>query len=158
MKYPVQKVILPADLKGKENGKLPTSILKEIPGGFLHHKAADAFIAMRKEARKAGIVLEPTSSADTYRRFSIQLKAFLHRYDNTVRKTVPKKYQSKLWWLKPGFAGVAVPGTSNHGWGLAIDIKDANQKKIEWLLKNADKFGFSWEAQSEPWHIRYHKG
>ena len=158
MKLPVKKVILPADLQGKENGKLPTSLLAEIRGGFLHHTAASAYIKMQSDARKSGITLEPTSSADTYRRFSIQLKTFLHRYDNTVRKSVPKKYQKKLWWLKPGFAGAAVPGTSNHGWGLAIDLKNCNQKTVEWLLKNADKYGFSWEDQSEPWHIRYYKG
>lgn len=158
MKYPVKKVVLPADLKGKENGKLPANLLAEVRGGHMHHKAAKAYTAMQKEARKAGIILDPTSSADTYRRFSIQLKTFLHRYDTTVRKSAPKKYQGKLWWLKPGFAGAAVPGTSNHGWGLAIDLKGCNQKMIEWLLKNADRFGFSWEAQSEPWHIRYYKG
>jgi LAS superfamily LD-carboxypeptidase LdcB len=158
MKYPVKKVVLPADLKGKTNGKLPTSLLLAVPGGSMHHIAAKAYLAMQKDARKAGITLAPTSSADTYRRYSVQLKAFLHRYDNTTRKSLPKRFNGKLWWLKPGFAGVAVPGESNHGWGLAIDIANANQKTLEWLLANADKYGFSWEAQSEPWHIRYYKG
>jgi LAS superfamily LD-carboxypeptidase LdcB len=26
------------------------------------------------------------------------------------------------------------------------------------MLKNADDFGFSWEVQSEPWHLRYVAG
>jgi hypothetical protein len=158
VKYPIKKVILPADLKGKENGKLPASLLTAIPGGSLHHKAAKAYLAMKREAAKAKIELKPTSSADTYRRYSIQLKTFLHRYDNTKRLSKPKKFNGKLWWLKPGFAGAAVPGTSNHGWGLAIDLHSPNQKTLEWLLTHADKYGFSWEAQSEPWHIRYYKG
>jgi LAS superfamily LD-carboxypeptidase LdcB len=158
MKLPVKKVILPKDLTGLENGKLPTSILTPIHGGYLHHKAADAFLAMYADAKKSKILLEPTSTADTYRRYSIQLKTFLARYDQTVRKSLPKKFQGKLWWLKPGFAGAAVPGTSNHGWGLAVDIAHCNQKTLEWLLQNADKYGFSWEDQSEPWHIRYYKG
>jgi hypothetical protein len=29
---------------------------------------------------------------------------------------------------------------------------------LEWLLANADWFGFSWELQSEPWHLRYYVG
>jgi hypothetical protein len=158
MKLPVKKVILPADLKGQENGRIATKLLVSIPGGMLHHTAAKAYLRMRSEASKRHIKLEPTSTADTYRRYSVQLKTFLHRYDNTPRKGVPKKYNGKLWWLKPGFAGAAVPGTSNHGWGLAIDLHSPNQKTIEWLLANADKYGFSWESQSEPWHIRYYKG
>jgi LAS superfamily LD-carboxypeptidase LdcB len=50
----------------------------------------------------------------------------------------------------------AVPGTSNHGWGLACDVWNVGQNgRLEWLLDNAKRFGFSWEVQSEPWHIRY---
>jgi len=29
---------------------------------------------------------------------------------------------------------------------------------LKWLLDNEDKFGFSHEVQSEPWHIRYVAG
>ena len=158
MKLPIKPVTLPKDLVGKTNGKLPDFLLKPIPGGHMHHTAADAYINLHSSALKADIDLEPTSDVDTYRRYSVQLGAFLHRYDNTPRKGLPKRFQGRLWWLKPGFAGAAVPGTSNHGWGLAIDLKNCNQKTLEWLYVNADKHGFSWEDQSEPWHIRYYKG
>jgi LAS superfamily LD-carboxypeptidase LdcB len=29
---------------------------------------------------------------------------------------------------------------------------------LDWLLKNAHLYGFSWEVQSEPWHLRYVAG
>lgn len=53
---------------------------------------------------------------------------------------------------------MAVPGTSNHNLGIAIDIANASGKRLEWLLKHAQSFGFSWEVQSEPWHLRYVTG
>jgi LAS superfamily LD-carboxypeptidase LdcB len=53
---------------------------------------------------------------------------------------------------------MAVPGTSNHNLGIAIDIAHASGARLAWLLKNAQDFGFSWEVQSEPWHLRYVAG
>jgi LAS superfamily LD-carboxypeptidase LdcB len=53
-------------------------------------------------------------------------------------------------------AMLAVPGTSKHNLGIAIDIANANGKRLEWLKANAVSFGFSWEVvPSEPWHLRY---
>ena len=41
--------------------------------------------------------------------------------------------------------------------GLAIDIHSASEpKRLNWLIANVKKFGFSWEVvPQEPWHIRY---
>jgi len=47
---------------------------------------------------------------------------------------------------------------SRHMLGLAVDVANANGKILQWLLDNEDKFGFSHEVQSEPWHIRYVAG
>jgi hypothetical protein len=57
-----------------------------------------------------------------------------------------------------------VPGTSNHGWALAVDTgeerdNDAGTESLDagtlnWLLAHALDFGWSWELQSEPWHLR----
>ena len=64
-------------------------------------------------------------------------------------------------------APAGVPGTSNHGWGLAIDVASASGARLEWLLgdgflsSNALRFGFSWEVSDpknknfEAWHLRY---
>jgi LAS superfamily LD-carboxypeptidase LdcB len=155
---PIKPVVLPADLKNQKNGQLDPKLLVDIPGGKAHHLAAKAWLAMVAEAKKAGLELKPTSPADAYRTLAIQEKTFLKRYDNTKRDTRHEKYQGKDWWLKPKVAGAAVPGTSNHGWGLAVDVASMNSAKLTWLLANVDKFGFSWEAQSENWHIRYVAG
>jgi hypothetical protein len=44
--------------------------------------------------------------------------------------------------------------------GLAVDIANASEpKRINWLIANVKKFGFSWEVvPSEPWHLRYVDG
>ncbi len=59
---------------------------------------------------------------------------------------------------KPGFA--ARPGTSNHGWGLALDLDTSN---YAWLEANAGKYGWEnpdWaKANSyELWHWEYVPG
>ena len=60
----------------------------------------------------------------------------------------------------------AVPGTSNHGLGLALDLCEKvngkvvsiSPRAVKWLIKHAATYGFSAEAQSEPWHWRYVAG
>lgn len=55
----------------------------------------------------------------------------------------------------------AVPGTSNHGAGNAVDLDGhggSGSAKFNWLLQNAGKFGWSWEtgrAAGEDWHWEY---
>lgn len=61
----------------------------------------------------------------------------------------------------------AVPGTSNHGWGLAIDTAQGAQngfgsESYEWLKRNAPAFGWhaprwAWQDGSNPeyWHFEY---
>ena len=65
---------------------------------------------------------------------------------------------------------VAVPGTSEHQLGIAVDInadqaKSSNEEVYEWLAENAYKFGFILRypqgkasitgTMYEPWHYRY---
>ena len=159
-KYPVRPVKLPADLKGVKPGELPDNILRPIEGkGKLHHLAADAYEAMDAAANAEGIDLSPTSQADTYRSLAVQEYGFYQRYTDKpgkkLLKQTPRIYKGKAWYLKKGLAPMAVPGTSNHNLGIAIDIANASGARLAWLLKNAHRFGFSWEVQSEPWHLRY---
>src|SRR5699024_2494628 len=66
---------------------------------------------------------------------------------------------------KPGFA--ARPGTSNHGWGLALDLGGGTQtgsgEQYDWLVANASEYG--WENPDlakrnsyELWHWEYVPG
>ena len=44
--------------------------------------------------------------------------------------------------------------SSNHGWGIAIDIKGSDAKS--WVRNNGEKYGWWWgEAPSEDWHFTY---
>jgi len=56
----------------------------------------------------------------------------------------------------------ATPGTSMHGWGLAIDLcsKDVNGATGNWIRANAGTYGWEnpqWAVSSkyEPWHWEY---
>jgi hypothetical protein len=44
----------------------------------------------------------------------------------------------------------AIPGTSPHGSGTALDIDDG--LGYRWLLRNAPRFGFDATVPGEPWH------
>jgi len=160
---PVVKVSLPADLKDVTPGRVPENLMRVIEHkGKLHRLAADAYEAMDAAANADGIDLKPTSIADTYRSLETQEYGFFQRYtDNpkpALMKQKPRIYKGKAWYLKKGLAPMAVPGTSNHNLGIAVDIADANGKRLDWLLANAQSFGWSWEVQSEPWHLRYVAG
>jgi len=57
----------------------------------------------------------------------------------------------------------AVPGTSNHGWGCAVDVALGGYGNaatsvafpfLSWAIEHAHQYGWSWEVQSEPWHLR----
>lgn len=160
---PIVKVQLCSHLKDVTPGKLAADLLREVEHkGKLHTCAADAYEAMDAAANADGIDLKPTSIADTYRSLETQEYGFFQRYtDNpkpALMKQKPKIYKGKAWYLKKGMAPMAVPGTSNHNLGIAVDIADANGKRLDWLLANAQAFGFSWELQEEPWHLRYVAG
>lgn len=164
VELPIVKVQLCSHLKGVKAGELPAELLRPIEGkGKLHHCAADAYEAMDAAANAEGIDLSPTSQADTYRSLETQEYGFYSRYtDNpkpALMKQKPRIYKGKAWYLKKGMAPMAVPGTSNHNLGIAIDIADASGKRLDWLAKNAPSFGFSWEVvPEEPWHLRYVAG
>ena len=160
--FPIVKVVLPSDLKGCKAGEIPANLLRPIEGkGRLHRLAADCYEAMDAAANAEGIDLSPTSPADTYRTLAVQEYGFYQRYTTEVVKgEKPRVYKGIPYYLKKGNAMMAVPGTSKHNLGIAVDIRDStNPKRLRWLADNAVSFGFSWEAlPSEPWHLRYVAG
>lgn len=61
----------------------------------------------------------------------------------------------------------ATPGTSNHGWGIAVDlgggVASYDSAEHTWLRANAPAFGWvqpAWAAEDgglpEPWHWEFH--
>jgi len=87
------------------------------------------------------------SITDSYRTYEGQNKIFDWDYYNKTKKK-----------RKKGTSGTpaAYPGTSNHGWGAAVDIGvKYGDKAHNWLTKNASRFGFSnpfKDPRTEPWH------
>ncbi len=129
---------------GQSNGNLdPGSLcpLWQAPGHRLRADAAKAFNAMSQyHASTVGSALCVT---DSYRSYS---------------------EQASVYRRKPGLA--AVPGTSNHGWGLAVDfcggVQDSGSSAYRWMKDNAPRFGWNhpdWAEPSgskpEPWHWEF---
>lgn len=173
MSYPVHTVTLPSDLVGASNGNLTTQLVSiEFAGRptlKVHHGFARSWRAFHAACLiSTGVTLTAVSAGDAYRTFTSQETLFYQRYTTTyIAGTSTKTYLGQTWYLKLGMAMAAVPGTSNHGWGLALDTAEwtgAGVKGIsssvawQWILANAGTFGFSWEAQSEPWHLRLYTG
>jgi len=161
MPWPVVPIKWCSHLQSKKPSQIGLTMLRPITGGGqLHHCAARAWEAMKHAAMaEAGINLKPTSSGDTFRSIQQQKAGFLQRFQlEVIEGAQTRTYDGKKWYLKKGMAPMATPGTSNHGWGLAVDIWSANGQRLDWMMQNIAKFGWSWEVQSEPWHIRYVAG
>jgi LAS superfamily LD-carboxypeptidase LdcB len=117
------------------NGEIPQERLMPVGSGhMLKPNAARAFKAMRRAAKKDGVTITLT---DSYRDLATQQRLA----------------QEKGLYSQGGLA--AVPGTSNHGWGLAVDVGEGEQRA--WLARNAKRFGFETIAR-EPWHWEYEGG
>lgn len=118
------------------NGRLPISDLAPIGGGFyLRKDAARQYLAMQTEARRrfgSGIPL-----VGAYRTYASQV------------------YFRNLY-LYHGGNLAAIPGTSNHGWGLAIDLSG---RRTRWIVDQVGSpYGWSKahsDAPGEWWHIAF---
>lgn len=62
---------------------------------------------------------------------------------------------------RPGWTVAAVPGTSNHGWGLAVDfgtpLNTTASREHAWTAAHAPLFGWEWTGRNfgEPWHFDF---
>ena len=135
---------LGASTAGFANGQIPADVLCPLwgtSGQMLRADAAAAFNALsRAYAETFGA---PVCVTDSYR-----------SYDEQVAVRI----------LKPTLA--AVPGTSNHGWGVALDLCDGIQTfdspQHVWMQQNAMAFGWfhpSWAqrdgSKPEAWHWEF---
>lgn len=175
MALPVVVVTRPLVLTNQDNGRLPTSILFDTPGRAggptvrLVEPATRAWRALTAAAAAAGHTLKTTSLVDSYRSYEVQVRVFRERYTTTPIAGAPTKtWFVQTWYQRPGTASAAVPGTSNHGWGLAADVgeerdgdtgtESMDAATLDWLVDHELDYGFSHELQEEPWHIRYWAG
>jgi cell wall-associated NlpC family hydrolase len=128
---------------GYPNGLIPPSAMCPlgVGGHSLRCDAAAAYRAM--SAAFAAAFGSPMCITDSYRTYASQVR---------------------LYGEKPTLA--AVPGTSNHGWGLAVDlcggIDHYGTAQYGWMKANAGRFGYlhpDWaepgNGREEPWHWEY---
>ena len=118
------------------NGMIPASNLTPIGAGHkLQASAAAAYMKMVDAAKSEGI---SWGISDSYRDYNTQVRLA----------------QQKGLYSQGGLA--ARPGTSNHGWGLATDLK-LNPKAQQWMQQHAGEYGFS-TIPREPWHWEFKGG
>jgi hypothetical protein len=130
------EVQVPPELAKFGNGRIPPTLLTPIGQG--NHKlwgpAAESWKGLIASAARAGIDLRVT---DSYR-----------TYDQQVELAATKGLSSQGGWA-------ATPGTSNHGWGMAVDADVTDPKVNAWLRANAGAAGWVLATEREPWHYEY---
>jgi D-alanyl-D-alanine carboxypeptidase len=133
--YTLNSKGIPTDLAAYGNGKIPANALEKV--GDTRHKlwspAAQNLTRLIADAKREGVDIGIT---DSYRPYEEQV-------DLARRKGL---------YSQGGLA--AKPGTSEHGWGMATDL-DLNSKALDWMRKNADKYGFVENVPRESWHWAY---
>lgn len=125
----------PAELAAHGNGRIPASALVPIGHGDhrLHAPAARAFERLEAAAAADGVSIGVT---DSYRSLDAQVRLA----------------EEKGLYSQGGLA--AEPGTSAHGWGLALDL-DLDDAAQAWMRANAWRHGFVEDTPREPWHWTY---
>lgn len=103
-----------------------------------------------------------TYCIDDYKRLNAAFKAhFGWNLEITGSMSAYRTYDQQvyLWNLYQNGKGnkAAYPGTSNHGWGLAVDVRVApyGSSEYNWLNKHAPSYGFNDGVSGEPWHWEY---
>ena len=134
----------PGKWGGYENGAIPADVLTPLswqPEERLRPDAAKDFEKLNA-AYKAEFG-QDLSLSDSYRSYDEQ---------------VALKAKRGKW--------AATPGTSNHGWAMAVDIRDGvgqfGTPEHEWMLENSARYGWQHPDWAEPngslpeaWHWEY---
>ena len=123
-----------------DNGRFSDTELAEIPGGRLEKEAAANWLALRRTGGKElGVWIAPIGPRGSYRTYADQ---------------------EYFWQLYQSGRGnlAARPGTSNHGWGRAVDLAaPASMRPV--IDRFGAPYGWRWgEARSENWHVTYYGG
>lgn len=149
-----------------EEGYQP-ELAEVAPGYSLDVRAVEDAKRMLADAEKAGMNIIICSA---YRSVDRQEQLF----NESVRERLASG-MSYYEAYKDAKMSVAVPGTSEHALGLALDLisnqyteldeKQAETKEAQWLAENCHKYGFILRYPPEkteitgiiyePWHYRY---
>lgn len=129
---------------GYSNGQIPSEALCPIPWDSTEMLRCDAVAALARlnEGYRARFGHD-IAITDSYR-----------SYEQQVATKAAKGYLA------------AKPGTSNHGWGLALDLADGlnsyTSAQYQWMRENAPTYGWdnpAWArpngSKHEPWHWEF---
>jgi hypothetical protein len=194
---PKPTLVRPSVLAGHRNGLLPAELLRPTKFGGARtlevaRRSFDAFAAVELEPR--GLV---PRNVGGYRDLRGQLSLFLGRYEPVPAAVywLTPAARRKTWsaadraataaalgvtipdatyWCKRQNrdgsypATAAVPGYSNHGLGLAIDVAEERNGDpfpeplspdfLGLLIARGHLYGLGAELDSEPWHWRLYTG
>ena len=102
--------------------------------------AARAWLAMVRAAAQDKIFLNLNNPFNAYRKLESQIKVFNKRFvpvDNQTElrdDSIRVEFENKIWQLKPEENYAAIPGTSSHGYGLAVDVGNIGNKSVKAVL------------------------
>ena len=149
----------PAPASPPANGQLPDASLTTVtPSCRILNDLAPRLRSLLDAAHADGIALWPETQPYTTGAMPPRLTSCYRDLD------------MQQWWRDyycgQGSCGMAaVPGTSVHGWGRAVDFEEGGQELAfdmngyQWLVGHASAFGFvqpGWAGPSgtapEPWH------
>lgn len=138
---------------GHKNGRIPESELDTVPwdSSVWAEKTTIAALKELNEAYKKDHGGKNIAIVSAYRSYDRQVQV---RAD---------------WCNRGACSNAAKPGTSNHGWGKAIDfrnfggLKQYSHPNFKWMQKNGPRFGFhhppnmgpNGRGPYEPWHWEY---
>ena len=145
-------------------------ILDIVVGEYeMDERCAAKCLQMIEDCREAGMGLPMICSAYRTQEYQEML------YNDKVARVMQAEWISHDDALVKAAAVVAVPGTSEHQTGLAVDIMDENYPYLDegqenteaqaWLMEHAPDYGFILRYPPdasditgiiyEPWHYRY---
>lgn len=174
MTFPVLPGVRPPSIRDSANGQIPADLLVNVRtyedyDVYLAVEAATLWGQLRVACFEATGCRLAISGGGAYRTLGQQVTLFLQRYEYPAQGGLPadryRTYLGRRYSLRKGMAAAATPGTSNHGLGAAVDTEVINpttravtatiaSPAWTWLLQNAVRLGWSWELQSESWHLR----
>jgi len=158
------------------NGNLPDDNLTYLGAiGMPHLKlrsdAAESFIRLVNDARKVGINPGFTGTLQAYRTYAGSYSLLdPTRWIKTGKIGLPENKDTARTRTKAD-ASAAYPGTSNHGWGVAVDIQNntstakdypnSTKDRVQcWMKWFGGEYDWVWAGSmfKENWHFEYKPG
>ena len=150
----------PPGAEPAQNGRLPDTALRTVtPECRMAVEIADHLTLLLDYAHRDGVALRPETQA-----YVAPLPG-PPRVESCYRTVEMQQWWRDFYCFFGNCGMAAVPGTSVHGWGRAVDLQDSNGEltfdspAYKWLAANAWRWGFvhpAWAepggSSPEPWH------